>query len=83
MILSTPPSAGVESLAALLLFGIAFDLIGLVTIVLLLGTVKKNDIMLVYFTIVAERDEQLSARDAERRSTPPKTPVPELMRRTL
>jgi HAE1 family hydrophobic/amphiphilic exporter-1 len=67
-ILSTLPSAGVGSLAILMLFHFDFSLIALIGIILLIGIVKKNGIMLVDFAIVAERDEHLSAHDAVRRA---------------
>ena len=67
-IISTLPSAGVGALAMLMLFGFDFSLIGLIGIVLLIGIVKKNGIMLVDFTIVAERDEGLSPEDAIRKA---------------
>jgi hydrophobic/amphiphilic exporter-1 (mainly G- bacteria), HAE1 family len=67
-IISTLPSAGVGALATLMLFHFEFSLIALIGIILLIGIVKKNGIMLVDFALVAERDDQLSARDAIRRA---------------
>ena len=67
-ILSTLPSAGVGALATLMLFGYDFSLIALIGVILLIGIVKKNGIMLVDFAIVAERNDNLSARDAIRRA---------------
>jgi multidrug efflux pump subunit AcrB len=54
-ILSTLPSAGVGALAALMLFGMPFDTMALIGIILLIGIVKKNAIMMIDFAIQAER----------------------------
>ncbi|MGY3095290.1 multidrug efflux RND transporter permease subunit MdtC [Pantoea agglomerans] len=63
-ILSTLPSAGVGALLALALFDTPFSLIALIGILLLIGIVKKNAIMMVDFALEAERNGQLSAREA-------------------
>ena len=63
-ILSTLPSAGVGALLALLLAGLAIDVIAIIGIVLLIGIVKKNAIMMIDFALDAQRHEGLSARDA-------------------
>jgi len=63
-ILSTLPSAGVGALLALELFDTPFSLIALIGILLLIGIVKKNAIMMVDFALDAERNGQLSAREA-------------------
>lgn len=63
-ILSTLPSAGVGALLALKLFDTPFSLIALIGILLLIGIVKKNAIMMVDFALNAERNGNLSARDA-------------------
>jgi len=63
-ILSTLPSAGVGALLALELFGAPFSLIALIGIMLLIGIVKKNAIMMVDFALDAQRNGNLSARDA-------------------
>ena len=63
-ILSTLPSAGVGALLALELFNTPFSLIALIGILLLIGIVKKNAIMMVDFALDAERNGNLSARDA-------------------
>jgi len=63
-ILSTLPSAGVGALLALELFDTHFSLIALIGILLLIGIVKKNAIMMVDFALEAERNGQLSPRDA-------------------
>jgi multidrug efflux pump len=63
-ILSTLPSAGVGAVLALLLFNTEFSLIAMIGVILLIGIVKKNAIMMIDFAIIAERDENLSARDA-------------------
>ncbi|EKN6260539.1 multidrug efflux RND transporter permease subunit MdtC [Yersinia enterocolitica] len=63
-ILSTLPSAGVGALLALELFNAPFSLIALIGIMLLIGIVKKNAIMMVDFALDAQRNGNLSARDA-------------------
>jgi multidrug efflux pump len=63
-ILSTLPSAGIGALLALMLFGDDLTIIALIGIILLIGIVKKNAILMIDFAIVAQRDEQLSPRDA-------------------
>jgi multidrug efflux pump len=63
-ILSTLPSAGVGALLALLLFNTEFSVIALVGILLLVGIVKKNAILMVDFAISAERELNLSPREA-------------------
>ena len=63
-ILSTLPSAGVGALLALELFDTPFSLIALIGILLLIGIVKKNAIMMVDFALEAQRNGQLSAREA-------------------
>ncbi|HHL2636938.1 multidrug efflux RND transporter permease subunit MdtC [Yersinia enterocolitica] len=63
-ILSTLPSAGVGALLALELFDAPFSLIALIGIILLIGIVKKNAIMMVDFALDAQRNGNLSARDA-------------------
>jgi multidrug efflux pump len=63
-ILSTLPSAGLGAVLALLLFNTEFSLIALIGVFLLIGIVKKNAIMMIDFAIAAERDQQLSPRDA-------------------
>ena len=63
-ILSTLPSAGVGALLALQLFNTPFSQIALIGILLLIGIVKKNAIMMVDFALEAERNGNLSARDA-------------------
>ena len=63
-ILSTLPSAGVGALLALELFGAPFSLIALIGIMLLIGIVKKNAIMMVDFSLEAQRNGGISAREA-------------------
>ncbi|KJV49314.1 multidrug transporter [Pantoea sp. BL1] len=63
-ILSTLPSAGVGALLALELFNTPFSLIALIGILLLIGIVKKNAIMMVDFALEAQRNGNLSAREA-------------------
>lgn len=63
-ILSTLPSAGVGALLALELFNAPFSLIALIGIMLLIGIVKKNAIMMVDFALNAQRNGNISAREA-------------------
>ncbi|MBV8549087.1 MAG: efflux RND transporter permease subunit [Alphaproteobacteria bacterium] len=63
-ILSTLPSAGVGAVIALLLCGMDFNIIALISLILLIGIVKKNAIMMIDFAIEAQRTQNLSARDA-------------------
>src|SRR5207244_6683944 len=55
-ILSTLPSAGVGALLALMICRTDFSVIALIGILLRLGTVKKNAIMMIDFTLDAERN---------------------------
>ena len=59
-VLSTLPSAGIGAVAALMLTGSQFDLIGLIGIILLIGIVKKNAILIIDFALDAERSRGLS-----------------------
>jgi multidrug efflux pump len=63
-ILSTLPSAGVGALLALLLFNTEFSVLALIGVLLLIGIVKKNAILMVDFAISAEREYNLSPREA-------------------
>jgi multidrug efflux pump len=63
-ILSTLPSAGVGALLSLWAFGIQFDIIAAIGVILLIGLVKKNAIMMVDFAITAKRDHNASSYDA-------------------
>ncbi|HEX4172935.1 MAG TPA: efflux RND transporter permease subunit [Acetobacteraceae bacterium] len=63
-ILSTLPSAGVGAVLALLLFGSEFSIIALIGVILLIGIVKKNAIMMIDFALEAERERDLTPRDA-------------------
>ncbi len=63
-ILSTLPSAGVGAVLALLLFGIEFNIMAMIGVILLIGIVKKNAIMMIDFAIDAERERGMSSRDA-------------------
>jgi multidrug efflux pump len=63
-ILSTLPSAGVGAILALMVFNSAFDIIGLIAVMLLIGIVKKNAIMMIDFAIEAKRARNLSSYDA-------------------
>ena len=63
-ILSTLPSAGVGAVLALLLFNTEFSIIALIGVILLIGIVKKNAILMIDFALEAERERNLTPRDA-------------------
>ena len=63
-ILSTLPSAGLGALLILRLGGYDLSVIALIGIILLIGIVKKNGIMMIDFALTAERERNLSSRDA-------------------
>ena len=63
-ILSTLPSAGVGAILALLMFHMELNIIALIGVILLIGIVKKNAIMMIDFAIAAERQRNLSPREA-------------------
>jgi len=67
-ILSTLPSAGMGALLILWASGFAFDMIGMIGVILLIGIVKKNGIMLVDFAIQAERQQGLTPEQAIRQA---------------
>ena len=64
-ILSTLPSAGVGAVLALLLFNTEFSIIALIGVILLIGIVKKNAILMIDFALEAERERDLTPRDAD------------------
>src|SRR6266581_2215049 len=59
-ILSSLPSAGVGALLAMIACHDNLSMISLIGIILLIGIVKKNAIMMIDFTLEAERVEKLS-----------------------
>jgi multidrug efflux pump len=63
-ILSTLPSAGVGAILALILFRLDLSVIGLIGIILLMGIVKKNAIMMIDFSLAAERQRGIAPREA-------------------
>ncbi|MGJ8521659.1 Multidrug resistance protein MdtC [Carnimonas sp. R-84981] len=63
-ILSTLPSAGVGALLALLLVKEPFTMVAMISLVLLIGVVKKNAILLVDFALHAERHYGKSPQEA-------------------
>jgi len=63
-ILMSLPSAGVGALMALMLFRFDFSPISFISIILLMGIVKKNAIMMIDFALDAERQEGLAPEDA-------------------
>jgi multidrug efflux pump len=68
-VLSTLPSAGIGAVIALMIMGEAFDLIGMIGLILLIGIVKKNAIMIIDFALDAERSRGLSPYDAIREAS--------------
>jgi multidrug efflux pump len=65
-VLSTLPSAGVGAVLALLLFKMEFSIIALIGVFLLIGIVMKNAILIIDFSLEAERARGLSATEAVR-----------------
>ncbi|MBB5031277.1 multidrug efflux RND transporter permease subunit [Prosthecobacter vanneervenii] len=63
-ILSTLPSAAVGALLALKLTDSELGVMAIIGIVLLIGIVKKNAIMMIDFAIEAEREHNMSPREA-------------------
>ena len=63
-ILSTLPSAGMGALLALMAFGSDLGIISVIGIILLIGIVKKNAIMIIDFALDAERNQNMTPRDA-------------------
>ncbi len=63
-IISTLPSAGVGAVLALMIFHKDLSIIALIGIILLIGIVKKNEIMMIDFALAAERNDGRSPRDA-------------------
>jgi HAE1 family hydrophobic/amphiphilic exporter-1 len=63
-ILSGLPSAAFGALATLMLFGIELSIYAFVGIIMLVGIVKKNAIMMIDFALEAQRNENLSPREA-------------------
>ncbi len=63
-ILSTLPTAGVGALLALMLSGHELDVIAIISIILLIGIVKKNAIMMIDFALAAEREQGMAPYDA-------------------
>ncbi len=67
-VLSTLPSAGIGAVIALIIFHIEFSIIALIGVILLIGIVKKNAILMIDFAIEAERDLNISPREAIRQA---------------
>ena len=63
-ILSGLPAAGFGALATLMVFGMELDLLAFVGIIMLVGSVKKNAIMMIDFALDAQRTEGKSAATA-------------------
>ena len=62
------PSAAVGALLALRLVGMEISFVAMISILLLIGIVKKNAIMMIDFAIAARRDEGLDAPSAIRKA---------------
>ena len=54
-ILSGLPAAGIGAVAALAIFGMPLDVIGIIGVVMLIGIVKKNAIMMIDFALAGQR----------------------------
>jgi hydrophobe/amphiphile efflux-1 (HAE1) family protein len=67
-ILSTLPSAGAGALLFLMLFHMDLSVIGLISILLLIGIVKKNGIMMIDFALDAQRRLGMDAEEAIRQA---------------
>jgi len=63
-ILSTLPSSGIGALLALMLVHEPFSLIAFLGIMLLIGIVMKNAIMMVDVAVTAQREQEMSPRQA-------------------
>src|SRR5260370_6400921 len=63
-ILSTLPSAGAGAVLALIATHTEFTLIALIGLILLIGTVKKNPLMIIDFALDAERSAGLTSSEA-------------------
>ena len=56
-ILSGLPAAGIGAVAALSIFGMPLDVIGIIGVVMLIGIVKKNAIMMIDFALSGQREQ--------------------------
>jgi multidrug efflux pump len=65
-ILSTLPAAGMGAMLALLVTGSEFSFMSMIALILLVGIVKKNAIMMIDFTLVAQRERGLAPHEAVR-----------------
>ena len=63
-ILSTLPSAGVGAVLALMISHTDLSVIGIISILLLIGIIKKNAILMVDFAQEAERAQGMRPREA-------------------
>src|SRR6267143_1728435 len=63
-ILSGLPSAGLGVLLTLLIFGRELDVYAFVSLIMLIGIVKKNAILMIDFALAAQRVEGTGAREA-------------------
>lgn len=67
-ILAGLPSAAIGALLFLQLFGMELTVIATIGILLLIGIVKKNAILMIDFTLEAQRIEKMSPHDAIRKA---------------
>ncbi|MET0937157.1 MAG: efflux RND transporter permease subunit [Luteibacter sp.] len=65
-IISTLPAAGAGAMAALVITDTELSAVAMIALVLLIGIVKKNAIMMIDFALVAEREHNLTAKEAIR-----------------
>ncbi len=65
-ILSGLPAAGIGAVAALAIFHMPLDVIGIIGVVMLIGIVKKNAIMMIDFALAAQRSDGLTPAQAIR-----------------
>lgn len=63
-ILSTLPSAGIGAIVLLWMWQLDFSVMALIGLILLIGLVKKNGILLIDFALQAQREHNLSPREA-------------------
>ncbi|MGJ7516501.1 efflux RND transporter permease subunit [Pseudomonas baetica] len=63
-ILSTLPSAGIGAILLLWAWQLDFSIMALIGLIMLIGIVKKNGILLIDFALQAQREHDLSAREA-------------------
>jgi len=65
-ILSGLPAAGIGAVAALAIFHMPLDVIGIIGVVMLIGIVKKNAIMMIDFALAGQREHGWTPEQAIR-----------------